>query len=226
MCLFLGYGIEQKGYRCYDPKTQKLRVSRHVTLWEKIPFYSLPRFRASSLSDPESFLFLDPFLNKVIMYQVSLLNLLWRLPLIILLSSRNIVRPCSQVPWPSIQNLMCLVSILHLWRVICSPSFLSVVIRHVSAFHLSVIAIFIVFCPQLSLFMNPLGLLWGIIRSALPAGYGRGAGSSTEKPYVGSCRSTFWKVAYGVRGWVLAMLLQTHRTTVPPLRESPGWADT
>lgn len=69
----LGYGIEQKGYRCYDPKTQKLRVSRHVTFWEKIPFNSL---RASSLSDPESFLFLDPFFNKVIMYQVSLLNLL------------------------------------------------------------------------------------------------------------------------------------------------------
>ena len=62
--------------RDIDAMTQKLRVSRHVTLWEKIPFYSLPRFRASSLSDPESFLFLDPFLNKVIMYQVSLLNLL------------------------------------------------------------------------------------------------------------------------------------------------------
>ena len=43
---------------------------------KKIPFYSLPHFCASSLSDPESFVFLDSFLNKVLMYEVSLLYLL------------------------------------------------------------------------------------------------------------------------------------------------------
>ena len=30
LCCFLGYGIGQKGYRCYDPISKCLRVSRHV----------------------------------------------------------------------------------------------------------------------------------------------------------------------------------------------------
>ena len=30
LCCFLGYGIGQKGYRCYDPISKRLRVSRHV----------------------------------------------------------------------------------------------------------------------------------------------------------------------------------------------------
>ena len=30
LCCFLGYGISQKGYRCYDPISKRLRVSRHV----------------------------------------------------------------------------------------------------------------------------------------------------------------------------------------------------
>ncbi|XP_062100793.1 uncharacterized protein LOC133806717 [Humulus lupulus] len=32
----------QKGYRCYDPVSQKLYVSRHVVFLEHIPFYSIP----------------------------------------------------------------------------------------------------------------------------------------------------------------------------------------
>ena len=32
LCCFLGYGIGQKGYRCYDPIRKRLRVSRHVVL--------------------------------------------------------------------------------------------------------------------------------------------------------------------------------------------------
>ncbi|KAI3769398.1 hypothetical protein L6452_00500 [Arctium lappa] len=42
VCVFLGYGDEQKGYRCFDPTSQKLYVSRHVVFLEHIPFYSIP----------------------------------------------------------------------------------------------------------------------------------------------------------------------------------------
>lgn len=30
ICVFLGYGVGQKGYSCYDPVRQKLYVSQHV----------------------------------------------------------------------------------------------------------------------------------------------------------------------------------------------------
>lgn len=33
---------EQKGYRCFDPKTNRLRVSRNVTFLEYMLFYTLP----------------------------------------------------------------------------------------------------------------------------------------------------------------------------------------
>ncbi|KAJ9562057.1 hypothetical protein OSB04_007217 [Centaurea solstitialis] len=42
LCVFLGYGIGQKGYRCFDPVSQKLYASRHVTFLEHIPFFSIP----------------------------------------------------------------------------------------------------------------------------------------------------------------------------------------
>jgi hypothetical protein len=34
LCCFLGYGVEQKGYRCYDPVSHRLRISCHVVFWE------------------------------------------------------------------------------------------------------------------------------------------------------------------------------------------------
>lgn len=40
--VFLGYGNQQKRYRCYNPVTRKLNVSRHVTFLERLPFFSLP----------------------------------------------------------------------------------------------------------------------------------------------------------------------------------------
>ncbi|KAJ9561278.1 hypothetical protein OSB04_006438 [Centaurea solstitialis] len=42
LCLFLGYGIEHKGYRCWDPISKRLRISRHVTFWEHVSFYTMP----------------------------------------------------------------------------------------------------------------------------------------------------------------------------------------
>ena len=38
---FLGYGIGQKSYRCYDSSNQKSYASRNVTFLEHISFYSI-----------------------------------------------------------------------------------------------------------------------------------------------------------------------------------------
>ncbi|GFZ16754.1 hypothetical protein Acr_26g0000240 [Actinidia rufa] len=52
LCCFLGYGIEHKGYRCWDPLSRRLRVSRHVVFWEHKMFSSLSSFQMSSSSTP------------------------------------------------------------------------------------------------------------------------------------------------------------------------------
>lgn len=39
-CLFLGYGIHQKGYRCYDPTARRLYVTMDVQFLEADMFYS------------------------------------------------------------------------------------------------------------------------------------------------------------------------------------------
>jgi hypothetical protein len=55
LCCFLSYGLEEKGYQCYDPVVKRLRVSRHVVFWEHKMFYSLPSFSAGnddSQADP------------------------------------------------------------------------------------------------------------------------------------------------------------------------------
>ncbi|KAL5859844.1 hypothetical protein ACOSQ4_001140 [Xanthoceras sorbifolium] len=48
LCCFLGYGISEKRFRCYDPISHCLRVSCHVEFWEHGPFTSLQQFPASS----------------------------------------------------------------------------------------------------------------------------------------------------------------------------------
>jgi transposase InsO family protein len=56
LCCFLGYGLEEKGYRCYDPVAKRLRVSRHVVFWEHKMFYSLPSFSAGNDDSQADFL--------------------------------------------------------------------------------------------------------------------------------------------------------------------------
>ena len=57
LCCFLGYGIGKKGYRCYDPISKRLRVSRHVVFWEHKIFYQLPHVPISLIPS------IDPLLD-------------------------------------------------------------------------------------------------------------------------------------------------------------------
>jgi hypothetical protein len=38
-CVFIGYSLKQKGYRCFNPSTQKLQVSRNVVFDEMVSWY-------------------------------------------------------------------------------------------------------------------------------------------------------------------------------------------
>jgi hypothetical protein len=40
--------VEQKGYRCYDPVSRHLRISRHVGFWEHRPFHEIGKFNMPS----------------------------------------------------------------------------------------------------------------------------------------------------------------------------------
>jgi transposase InsO family protein len=39
-CIFIGYSSKQKGYRCFNPSTRKLQVSRDVVFDEMVSWYS------------------------------------------------------------------------------------------------------------------------------------------------------------------------------------------
>jgi transposase InsO family protein len=38
-CIFIGYSLEQKGYKCFHPSTRKLQVSRDVVFHEMVSWY-------------------------------------------------------------------------------------------------------------------------------------------------------------------------------------------
>lgn len=59
LCVFLGYGVEQKGYRCYDPVARKLRISRHLSFLECLPYFYIPT--SSTMISKEDLVMLDPF---------------------------------------------------------------------------------------------------------------------------------------------------------------------
>ena len=46
LCSFFGYGETQKGYRCYDPVSHRLRVSCNVVFWEHRLIVELSHFRS------------------------------------------------------------------------------------------------------------------------------------------------------------------------------------
>jgi len=53
LCCFLGSGTKHKGYQCWDPISQRIRISRHVVFWEHIMFSSLSKFKSTpSTSTP------------------------------------------------------------------------------------------------------------------------------------------------------------------------------
>jgi hypothetical protein len=39
-CIFIGYSLEQKGYKCFNPSTLKLQMSRDVVCDEMVNQYS------------------------------------------------------------------------------------------------------------------------------------------------------------------------------------------
>ena len=55
LCCFLGYGLEHKGYRCWDPISNRLRISRHVVFWEHTTFSSLSKFSDTHTVSPSFF---------------------------------------------------------------------------------------------------------------------------------------------------------------------------
>ncbi len=58
MCCFLGYGTEHKGYRCWDPLSKRIRISRHVVFWEHHMFSRFSSFE--SIPTTQSPLFTNP----------------------------------------------------------------------------------------------------------------------------------------------------------------------
>ena len=53
-CILVGYSLEQKGYKCYNPSTRKSRVSRDVVFDESASWYAPETTLTTTPLDPES----------------------------------------------------------------------------------------------------------------------------------------------------------------------------
>ena len=54
-CAFLGYSVTQKGYLCYDPNSNRVRVSRNVIFFENQWFFPMSSSLESSIAFLPSF---------------------------------------------------------------------------------------------------------------------------------------------------------------------------
>lgn len=50
-CMFIGYSLEQKGYKCYNPTANKLRVSRDVVFDEMSSWYAAEKVIGADVSE-------------------------------------------------------------------------------------------------------------------------------------------------------------------------------
>ena len=63
ICVFLGYGESQKGYRCFDSISHKLYISCNVYFLKHIPFFSI-LVESHNVSKSE-LVHVDPFLDDI-----------------------------------------------------------------------------------------------------------------------------------------------------------------
>ena len=110
LCCFLGYGIGQKGYRCYDPISKRLCVSRHVVFWEHKMFYQLPHVPVSLIPSIDPLPDLFPEESPTSMSESPLLLLMFLLMHLMIFPHRPSAYPLIL---PQLWILLVLLTLMH-----------------------------------------------------------------------------------------------------------------